>query len=193
MNIEENIESKLSEKEVEFQWIERTKKDKRHFAPLYDKYYEQIFRFILQRVEDMDIAEDICSQVFYKAITKIHQFNYQGYAFSSWLYRISFNTITDYYRKQKKQRVISIQDTQLKEFYNPEEDQDTELLHRQLSKALQYLSHKEMTFIEMRFFEERPFKEIAEILNLTEVNTKAKTYRILSKLHSILKKLSNHE
>jgi RNA polymerase sigma-70 factor (ECF subfamily) len=53
---------------------------------------------------------------------------------------------------------------------------------------MQQLKEKDMEIIEMRFFEERPFKEIAEILNITESNAKVKTYRILEKMKKLMKK-----
>ncbi|MGB1032673.1 MAG: RNA polymerase sigma factor, partial [Flavobacteriales bacterium] len=57
--------------------------------------------------------------------------------------------------------------------------------HQLLAKKLTQLSSADFLLIEMRFFEKRPFKEIAEILEITENNAKVKTYRALDRLKSL--------
>ena len=57
-----------------------------------------------------------------------------------------------------------------------------EQLHQKLPSILEKLTPNELYFLELRFFESRPFKEVGEILGLTEVNAKLKTYRILDKM-----------
>jgi RNA polymerase sigma-70 factor (ECF subfamily) len=67
---------------------------------------------------------------------------------------------------------------------------DFEKTRQSMLMALQQLKVTDMVMIEMRFFEERPFKEIANILNITESNAKVKTYRILEKMKKLMKKNS---
>jgi RNA polymerase sigma-70 factor (ECF subfamily) len=70
------------------------------------------------------------------------------------------------------------------------EEGDFEKIRQSMLGALQQLKESDMVMIEMRFFEERPFKEIAQILSITESNAKVKTYRILEKMKKIMKKNS---
>ena len=87
--------------------IEVAKNDPTHFRPLYEKYFKRIFLFTYHRVEDRDIAADLTSQVFLKAMQRLHQFKFRGMPFSSWLYRIAINECTDYFRKTKEQTMIT--------------------------------------------------------------------------------------
>ena len=58
-----------------------------------------------------------------------------------------------------------------------------------LKKAMQYLSEPDLLLIELRFFEERPFSEVGEIIGITENNAKVKTYRAIDKLKIIYNKI----
>ena len=172
-----NASNIINEVEV----IEQAKNDLKQFEPLYNKYFEHVFRFIFQRICDAETAYDICAQVFYKAMTKIHQYNHKGYAFSSWLYRISLNEITDFYRKNKKERNININDESLSSIID-ENELSKEEQYSFIEKMIKQLNEKDFSLIEMRFFENRSYKEIGEILKITDINAKIKTYRILDKI-----------
>lgn len=166
--------------------IEQAKKNTADFAPLYNHYHEQIYMFILKRVETMEIADDITSQVFMKALINLPKYVHQQLPFASWLYRIARNEIFNLFEKNKIQWVVSIDKegiinmlTELKE-----ENLDDEL--QKMNRALRKLKGEDLELIEMRFFEQRSFKEIGDVLNITENNAKVKTYRILEKLKSMM-------
>jgi RNA polymerase sigma-70 factor (ECF subfamily) len=77
---------------------------------LYDSYIEGIYKFIFLKIFDKEIAEDLTSEVFMKALKKIHTFKQEGTnTFKSWIYTIAYNTIIDYTRKRKEN--ISIEDS----------------------------------------------------------------------------------
>ncbi|MBK7310892.1 MAG: hypothetical protein IPI93_08900 [Sphingobacteriaceae bacterium] len=59
--------------------IEAAKADPNNFAPLYDKYYKQIFGYLYQRMEDKDTAFDLTSQVFLKALTNLSKYEFKGF------------------------------------------------------------------------------------------------------------------
>ncbi|MFY9310559.1 MAG: RNA polymerase sigma factor [Bacteroidia bacterium] len=157
------------------------------FDVLYNNYYEQIFLFILKRVETEDIAADVTSQVFLKALTNIHKYKSVGLPFGSWLYRIARNELYDQHFKNRLELVVSVESkgvwNMIAEIGEEKREEDYTRLHA----ALGMLTNEDMELIELRFFEKRQFKEIAEILELTENNAKVKTYRILDKLKKLLK------
>jgi RNA polymerase sigma-70 factor (ECF subfamily) len=70
-------------------YVEASKTNPAKFEYLYNKYHEQIFRYIHQRMDDKDLAFDVTSQVFMKALTNIHKYQFRGVPFASWLYRIA--------------------------------------------------------------------------------------------------------
>jgi RNA polymerase sigma-70 factor (ECF subfamily) len=173
-------------KKIEFKseedLINSAKKNSRYFAPIYKKYHEQIFRFIYQRLDSIDDASDITSQVFLKALLNLNKFEFKGFPFSSWLYKIALNEVNQYYRKTKKERTVNIDNEKIEIFINEIDEENNEIKLQLLTKILAELNEEKLLLIEMRFFEKRSFKEISEILNITENNAKVKTYRILEEM-----------
>ena len=163
-------------------WIERSKKDPSQFEPLYNRYFEAVFRFIYQRMDSKDVTADITSQVFLKALLNIHKYYDRGLPFYAWLYRIAISEIGNFYSSSKKFRVINIETSGLHEMVDNIESEPSEARISLIIESLKTLSHSEMLLIEMRFFEARSFKEIGDILAITENNAKVKVYRILDKI-----------
>lgn len=168
--------------QAEWQEIQAAQRNPALFRPLYNRYYEPIFRFIYRRTSDEMLSGDLCAQVFLKAIQKLKGYRFQGVPFSAWLYRIASNEIAQYFRNQQKERTISIEDANIGEMMD-EVEIDLHEEHRAvLLETLNDMSDEDVELIELRFFEKRSFKEIAQILNITESNAKVKTYRLLDKM-----------
>lgn len=167
--------------------VEAAKKEPAKFASLYDKYYEQIFRYIYQRVDDKEQAFDATQQVFIKAMESLHKYEFRGVPFASWLYRIASSEVNNIYRVQK-QRTVNIDSVGVYGMMEEMEETKIDKYHDKIVDIIgQELPEDELQLIEMRFFEKRSFKEIGEILEITENNAKVKTYRILERLKKIIK------
>jgi len=159
------------------------------FSKLYDLYHNRIFLFVLKRVEDEASAADITSDVFVKVFTNIRKFKYRGFSIASWIFRIAINEMNTYFKIQKKTRVISIEKTHIGNILqdiNEQEESKFMCSDMDLANALSKLSDDALTIIELRFFEQLPFKQISAILGITETNAKVKVYRILKKIKSNL-------
>lgn len=173
---------------VEQTQIEAAKKNPAAFAPLYDKYYEQIFRYIYQRLDDKEAAFDTTQQVFLKAMDNLLKYEFRGVPFSSWLYRIAYSEVNDLFRAEKYVRTVNIDSIAVYTIIEEIQETKIEQYHDKIVQIIsEQLEEDELQLIEMRFFEKRSFKEIADILNITENNAKVKTYRILDKLKKIIK------
>ena len=98
--------------ENEAQLIDSAKQNPKQFEVLYNRYYEQIFRYIYQRVSDSQEAKDVCSQVFLKAMNNLANYEHKGLPFSSWLYRIAYSELNQSYREKKAKKTVNI-DTQV--------------------------------------------------------------------------------
>lgn len=166
----------------ELVWIQRAKEDPAHFGPLYKKYHEPIFRYIHQRMDDTEMAFDITSQVFMKAMKNLHRYEYKGVPFGSWLYRIAKSELYQAFRDRKADRTVNIETVHVFEIMEEWDESQTELNKKRLVEALACLKEDALQLIEMRFFEQRSFKEIGEILDLTENNAKVKCFRAVEKL-----------
>ncbi|MGM0478823.1 MAG: RNA polymerase sigma factor [Bacteroidota bacterium] len=162
--------------------IALAKSDPRHFAPLYEKYHEQIFRYINQRMDDQDLAFDVTSQVFFKAIKNIHKFEFRGVPLGSWLYRIAKSELNQAFRNRKAKRAINIDETHVATFMEVFEQEESRRNRERLFRALGEMREKDLQLIELRYFEERPYREIGEILSIKENNAKVKTFRALERL-----------
>lgn len=170
-------------------------RDPEVFGNLYDRYYPQIFGYILKRTANLETTQDITSETFLKALKNIWQFRWQGLPFSSWLYRIATNEITNYFRKNGKIKTVSLQETsELKSsLNNPHEEYlmaEEELEKNQnflfVKNKILALSSEYQEVITLKFFEKKQIKEIAEILNKKTGTVKSLLSRGLEKLRTMV-------
>lgn len=178
----------VGEIDAEMQLVLKAQQDPVEFAPLYEKYFHPVFVFIWRRTNNEDLAADICQQVFLKAMLHIKKFVPQGVPFSAWLFRIAFNEVNMYFRKHPGGRTLTLREehsgTLLAECGNPDDSEMKSVLLRSITE----LGPDDVQLIELRFFEERPFAEIAVIVGITENNAKVRTYRAIDKLKELVKK-----
>ena len=166
--------------------IRAAQKDPRAFAPLYESYYLRIFKYVFQRTGNEDATADITSTVFAKAINNLPKYEFRGVPFSAWLFRVAQNELNQAFRKNKAQRSVQIQSEQLEALVEETDERYSDTLRTQLVEALRELNPEELALIELRFFEKRSFREIGEIVDLTENNAKVKTFRVVKKLKRLL-------
>lgn len=186
--------TRLTDKEIleELKLIEAAKKNPARFGMLYNRYYKQIFLFVYKRTEEEEICADITAQVFLKAMMKLPQYQFKGVPFSAWLYRIASNEVNQHFRDQKAKRVVSMEKSDIERLMRQADDapgDDHVTLYQEIVlETLSEMDPEDVEIIELRFFEQRPFKEVAEILDITENNAKVKVYRILERLKKRLEK-----
>ncbi|MFW5700057.1 MAG: RNA polymerase sigma factor [Cyclobacteriaceae bacterium] len=165
------------------QWIIAAKKDPADFSYLYDKYFEQIFNFIFRRIDEENITADLTSQTFLKALQNIKKYQNKGLPFSAWLYRIASNEVNKHYRRIKRRYVFSLEENLIKNLIASEDDGgESDEKFQKVIKTLEDLETNDVIILELRFFEERSFKDIAYILDITESSAKMRTYRAIEKL-----------
>ena len=175
--------------------VEKAKNDTEAFGKLYDRHYSQIFGYVLRRTASIEIAQDVTSEVFFKALKNLGQFHWRGTPFSSWLYRIAVHEIANYFRKNKHGQFsleevsnsISISDPSAEtELIEAEaalkRHEDFLILHESISK----LSVKYQEVITLRFFENKQVREIGEILGKREGTVKSLLHRGLEKLRELM-------
>ncbi|GAB3329266.1 RNA polymerase sigma factor [Marivirga atlantica] len=172
----------LVNQEQEKSLIEEAKNNPQRFKPLYEKYYERIYKFLLKRHTNLDIAESLTSDTFFKAITKLKKFKQKGAPFSAWLYRIALNESNMYFRKQKKKQTLLLNEDVVQSL--SEEIKLTEHVDdfKPVEHAFKKIKKHELELLQLRFYESLSFKEIGQILAITENNAKVRCYRILDKI-----------
>ncbi len=189
IHVMEKAYTRQSDNEMELEWqlIQRCVHQPALFRGLYDKYYDNVFKFIFRRTNDMELTGDLCSQTFLKAMQSLSNYRFQGVPYSSFLFRIATNEVAGYFRIQQKTRTISLESSACAGLCEEIEDSIYDEHKPFLTKALSGLKEADMQIVEMRFFDKKSFKEIADILDITENNAKVKTYRILDKLKTLMK------
>ena len=181
--------------EQEKRLVERAKSDTEAFGELYDRYYSQIFGFVLRRTASIEAAQDVTSEVFFKALKNLRRFRWRDVPFSSWLYRIASHEIANYFRKNKhgQFRLEEVSDSINLSNSSPETElveAEAELkrheeflaLHENISK----LPVKYQEVITLRFFENKQLKEISEILAKREGTIKSLLHRGLEQLRKLM-------
>ncbi len=172
------------ELEDEKKWIEESKQDKRLFEPLYNRYYEPLYRFFMRRTDDASLADELCSLTFFKALDGLSKFKWQGKPFGAWLFRIGTNELNKHFRDKKPIYVIETDKLNCT-------DEKIELTSQdeieQLIELLDGLPETELRILELKYFEDQSFKEISRLLEIGESAVKMRVYRLLSKLRTQLK------
>lgn len=175
-----------AEIDLEVAEIKAAVEDMSRFSVLYDRYYVRIFRFVYQRVNDEELAGDITSRVFLNAMLHLRSYQHKGYPFASWLYRIARNEVNQEFRKLRAERNFQAQWSDLNDLGGEMGEVVDEYQIKRLLTVLKRLKSADMEIIEMRFFEKRSFKEIGDILNVTENNAKVKMFRIIQRLKKLM-------
>jgi RNA polymerase sigma-70 factor (ECF subfamily) len=180
----------LQEKKI----IQEAKKNPEAFAMLYDKYYKVIFGYILKRTADIEIAQDITSQTFFKALRDLGKFRWQNVPFSAWLYRIATNEINSFYRNKKK--FINVGFDKIPDIASPDTPhKDIEMAEEELKKKKEFIKIHEsisrlnpiyQTVITLRFFDKKKIYEISQILGKSEGTIKSQIHRGLEELRKIM-------
>ena len=173
--------------------------EKAAFADLMDYYYEAIFYMLLKMTSNKNDASDLTSVVFEKAFKNIHQYSTE-FAFSTWLFRIATNTCIDHYRKTKQQ-TISIDDDDFtqSDLQSSLKDQkpspEDALINKQkaieLREMLDHLKPAYKNLLELRFFKEYSYEEIAKHLNVPIGTVKTQLHRAKGQLQKIYTQQSN--
>ena len=174
----------MTEAEIqqEFAILERSKKNPKAFGELYEKYFDRIFNYVFRQTDDEDLTADLCSQTFLIALKNLERYEFRGVPFSAWLYKIASNEVNKHYRKQKGSKVFSLEELRIRELIEQaNENWDEEIVQR-LMNYLKDLPTEMLEVLELRFFEDKDFKEIAFILDITESGAKMRTYRALDRL-----------
>lgn len=172
------------------------KKDQKAFNTLLNTYWSDVYRFQFLKTENEDEAEDITIKTFSKAFDKIDLYN-SRYNFKTWLISISKNIFLDHLRKQRTE-TISINKKESEAYKISDESPSAEdqlIIEQNLLQLRNYIKllkphYQEM--INLRYFREMSYKEIADTLNEPINNVKVKLLRAKNLLAEIIKKAPKH-
>lgn len=171
--------------------------DQKAYSELMSRYKESVYYMLLKMVNNRDDAEDLTIEAFGKAFKSIHQYT-PDFAFSTWLFKIATNNCIDFIRR-KRMQLFSLD----KPFENEEGssasmdlkssflDPEEKLIKKQkeilMHEIVEKLKPRYKRLVELRYFKEHSYEEIAEELHLPLGTVKAQLFRAREFLFQILK------
>ena len=182
----------MMEKEKENQTIQAILKgDSDAYAFLIDAYKDRIFNLAYRMTGNYEDANDLAQETFIRAFANLRRFDKQKHFFT-WLYTISLNIIRNHLKKtergrlhktdyEKDEREISIHDEK-----DPETDIMTKEKTDNLGMCIQRLPDDMREAVILRFYQDIPFDDIAEIMGISLSAAKMRVYRGLEKLEEML-------
>lgn len=166
--------------------VELAKTDAAAFGALYDEYYRKIFGYALRRTANLQHAQDVTSEVFFKALKSINSFHWRKIPFSAWLYRIASNEVVNCFRRNSHYQTSLALDTKSNEDFSARDALqrcDDFLLVQQ---CILKLPPKYQEVIALRYFEDKTIEDIAAILGKPENTVKSLLRRGLGKLREVV-------
>lgn len=162
----------------------------RDVAAVYARYARPLLHFILHRVGDPAVAEDLLQDVFVRVLVGLPRYEERGYPVGAWLYRIAACRVIDWLRVHARRRTASLDhalDLPSRGWPDGEDTAaDREAKQRVLTVALAQLTERQAAVIRLRFFAGLPIVEVAERLGLTPQAVKALQHRGVTQLRSVL-------
>jgi RNA polymerase sigma-70 factor (ECF subfamily) len=155
------------------------------FSDLYHDYFPKVFAYVYGRVQDKEISLDIVSDVFEKAYMKMKSLRSPD-SFGSWLFTIARNEVSSHWRKEKPAAKAAQEAAWETEMHRQPKSPEETLLHAErlaaLAALVRQLPRREQEIIALKFDAELTNREIANVLNTSEVNVRVTIFRALRKL-----------
>ena len=162
-----------------------------YFSYLVERYKDIVFSIALKILKNNDDAEEAAQESFIKAYRSLHTYKAKA-KFSTWLFRITYNTCISATRKKKPEN-ISLNDIQIRDEVEEMDFEDIPEIKREkyVKAALKKLPDDEYTLILLYYYKDETIESISNITGLTVSNVKIKLYRARKKLYAILSEMLN--
>ncbi len=173
--------------------------DQQAYAKLMGFYRETVYYMLLKMVKNPYDAEDLTIEAFGKVFRNLERYT-DNFAFSTWLFKIAMNNCIDFLRKKSStpqyfDHETTISENNLIDLYNPHKQETPEDLFMEKQKekitrqAIEQLRPKYRILIELRYFEELTYEEIAKELDITLANVKILLFRAKDMLQKIMENI----
>lgn len=152
-------------------------------ADIYRDYYNKVYGYIMNRVNHTQTAEDLTSEVFLKVYEKIDTFDETKASLSTWIFTITRNKLTDYYRQR---RVFEEVPETLDDGSSVEDEYCNDEMLEMLAGALEELDERERDIIVLRYYSGRTLREISEQMGISYAYVKVLQNKAMSVLREKL-------
>jgi RNA polymerase sigma-70 factor, ECF subfamily len=169
--------------------VERARGDPQAFGALYDRYVQSIYRYLVSRLRDGEVAKDLTSQTFLTAFEAFPRYQHNGH-FPAWLFSIARSKLVDHLRKENRLSGVWLEVSE-ENLHDPLQ----EVVHGERIVALrgliEGLSEEEQELLRLRYVAGLSFSDMAALLKRNEAAVKKTLYRLLARLHNQME--SKHE
>jgi len=164
--------------------------DTNAFTVLVDRYKDLVFTLALRMVKNREEAEEVSQDTFIKVYNSLNRFKGDS-KFSTWIYRVAYNTCLDRLKKNKRQEytvaIDEYTEHQVKTLENALDALEEQEKQLAIKKCLEMLPSEDSFILTLYYFEELSLDEISKITGLKPNNVKVKLFRSRKKLATILK------
>ncbi len=153
------------------------------FGDLYKEFLPKVYRYVNYRITDTNLAEDLTSIIFEKALVKFKSYSSEKAAFSTWIFSIARNTVIDHFRASGKAPVPmenTIKDNN--SGTSPEDEMIKFEEYKILHSCISQLGSQEKEIVSLKFGAEMTNRQIAKMTGLSESNVGVIIYRAVRKL-----------
>ena len=171
------------ELEAERLLIEAAQRDRAAFAPLYERYVDQIFAYAHTLTRNRELAEDVTASTFAKAIEDLPRFEWRGVPYSAWLYRVAANVVA---RQARRPAWLDLDEHQPVETQSPEQIVEQRDREASVRDAVATLPDDQRQAVLLRFGGDLRNREIGEIMGRSEGAVKLLTFRAMTALRKQL-------
>ncbi len=170
--------------------------DSREFAKIVDAYKNLVFTVALRMVKNTEEAEEVAQDTFVKVYRSLEKFKGDS-KFSTWIYRIAYNTCLDRIKKHKKEThhiaIDEMEGFEIKHMDNALHHLIDKEKSKLVKKCVERLAPKDAALITFFYFEDKNLAELALVMDLTENNVKVALFRARKRLAKVLKEQLNSE
>jgi RNA polymerase sigma-70 factor (ECF subfamily) len=164
--------------------------DAEAFGELYDRYVDQVYRYIAYRVASSQVAEDLTSETFLRALRRISSFTWQGRDVGAWFVTIARNLVADHYKSGRYRLELTTDDVaqsgSAPVIEGPERAVLEGMNNKVLLQAVKQLNTEQQECIVLRFLQGMSVAETAQIMGKNDGAIKALQYRAIRTLARLL-------
>lgn len=147
-----------------------------------EHFYPKIYRFLFYRVNGIEDAEDLSGEVCMKAIQSLRE---QKGSFTSWIYTIASNMVTDYYRRKSVRSIVESREDLAETIGDDDNAIENSLTQNELKHAILQLTEEQQKVITLKFIEGYETEEIANMLGKSAGAVRAIQFRALTSLRTL--------
>ncbi|MCP9767219.1 sigma-70 family RNA polymerase sigma factor [Lacihabitans sp. LS3-19] len=164
--------------------------DTNAFEFIVDTYKDLVFSLTFKTLKNREIAEEAAQDAFLKIFRSLQKFNWDS-KFSTWIYKITYNTCLDYIKKTKKDKdwvyMEDLSHQAINDIEHSLEALNEDEKNEKIQECILQLPSEDAFFITLYYFEDQSIDDISKILNMSQSNVKIKLFRCRKKLAVILK------